>query len=169
MSYLSTGDNQLHLTLGCADQLAKLGGYALEKAEAVVLGKGVEEVFDGLGASTADVLLKLGNNGRLIFGGKGRGVEDFGELCVPGLEIVQATQGFRSLVERASLCSGSVLNDAGWLATGVGASSVAIDASSQVIMIICRISVDPSSSLRQGTVPEQWHRCRRGRRLRPEA
>jgi hypothetical protein len=106
--YLSAGNHHLDLTAGGAHELAELGADAWKQAQAVVLGEGSEEVLDGL-ARGAGTLLQLGNDGALVGGGQGRGLEDGDEL---GVLLEEAAEGGEALgggLEGRGLDGGRVL------------------------------------------------------------
>ena len=106
--YLSAGNHHLDLAAGGAHELAELAANAGEEAEAVVLGEGGEEVADGL-ARGAGVLLELGDDGALVGGREGRGLEDGDQL---GVLLDQAGEGGDALgggLEGGGLDGGRVL------------------------------------------------------------
>lgn len=106
-TYRSARNRHLDLAARSAHQLAELGANALEEAQTVVLGQGLEEVLDGgVGASG---LLELGDDGGLVGGGQGRGVEDGGQLGVLGDQAAQLVQGGGGRVERGGLDGRGVL------------------------------------------------------------
>lgn len=107
-AYLSAGNDHLDLTAGGAHELAELGDDTGEETEAVVLGEGGKEVLDGLVGNT-DALLELGNDGALVGGGEGGGLEDAGELRVLSKEVAEAADGLGGRLEGAGLDGGRVL------------------------------------------------------------
>ena len=103
-------DSQLNLALRRADQLRKLLAHALEDAQTVVLGKGVEEVGDGVGlVLDAGGLLELLHNLLLVLDGKSGRLDDAGELGVLLEGLVQAVNGLGDVVEGGGLGGGGVL------------------------------------------------------------
>lgn len=107
-SYLGRGDGHLDLTAGGGDDLVELVADALEEAQAVVLGEGVEEVLDG-GAAAAGLLDQLGDDSRLVLGAQGRGGEDLVELGVLVDNVAEGGEGLGGRVEGRRLGGGSVL------------------------------------------------------------
>jgi hypothetical protein len=106
--YLGAGDHHLDLAAGGAHELAELAADSGKEAQTVVLSEGGEEVLDGL-ARGAGVLLQLGDDGALVGGGQGRGLEDGDEL---GVLLDQAAEGGEALgggLERGRLDGGRVL------------------------------------------------------------
>lgn len=82
---------------------------ALEEAEAVVGGEGVEEVLEG-GAVAAGLLDELGDDGGLVLGAQGRGGEDVVELGVTVDNGTEVGQGLGGRLEGRALSGSSVLN-----------------------------------------------------------
>ena len=107
-SYRSAGDGQLNLTASSTHELAKLLTDTLQERKSVVLGKSVQEVLDSLRLLTG-VLLKLGNNGRLVLGGKGRSSHDSGKLGILVVDFVQGQESLGGRIERRALDGSSVL------------------------------------------------------------
>lgn len=94
-AYLSASNGHLNLTTGSRHDLAKLLANALQKAQSVVLGKGLEEVLDGRVAA-ASLLGELGDNGRLVLGAQRGSGQDGTELLVlfeNGAEVSEALGG----------------------------------------------------------------------------
>lgn len=108
MPYLSTGNDQLDLALGSADELGKLGDDTGQETEAVVLGQGLEEVLDGL-VCDARGLGELGDDGALVGWGQAGGVEDLGELRILLDEVTEAGDGLGRGLEGGSLDGGGIL------------------------------------------------------------
>lgn len=107
-AHLSRGNNHLNLTTSSAHQLAKLGAHTRQQAQAVVLSKSSQKVLDSL-ARDASALRELGNNGRLVGGGEGRGLEDADELGVLREEVGEGSHAFGGGLEGGGLDGGSVL------------------------------------------------------------
>lgn len=80
---------------------------ALEEAQSVVLGEGLEEVLKG--GAAAGLLDELGDNGRLVLGAQGGGGEDVVELSILVDNGTEGGEGLGGRVEGGSLCGGSVL------------------------------------------------------------
>jgi hypothetical protein len=107
-SYLSAGNHHLDLTAGGAHELAELGADAGQQTQAVVLGESSEEVLDGL-ARGAGILLQLGDDGALVGGGQGRGLEDSDELRVLLEEAAEGGEALGGGLEGRGLDGGRVL------------------------------------------------------------
>lgn len=108
-TYGSAGDGHLDLTAGRGHQLAELLGDALEDAQTVVVGQGGEEVLDGR-VGGAYLLLELGDDGRLVGVGQGRGAEDADQPGVLGDEGVEGVQGLSGGLQGRRLNGGRVLD-----------------------------------------------------------
>jgi hypothetical protein len=117
-SYLGAGDDHLNLATGGAHELAELAADTGEKAEAVVLSEGGEEVLDSL-ARGACVLLELGHDGALVGGGQSRGFEDGDQLRILLQQAAEGGNAPSGGLEGGGLDGGRVLwsatrqNDAG--------------------------------------------------------
>ena len=98
-AYLSAGDSHLNLTTGSRHDLAKLLADALEEAQSVVLGKGLEEVLDGRAAG-AGLLGELGDNGRLVLGAQRGSGQDGSKLVVLFDNGAEAGEGLGGGIER---------------------------------------------------------------------
>ncbi|KAK1256487.1 hypothetical protein MKX07_008746 [Trichoderma sp. CBMAI-0711] len=100
----------IHLDLAprSGNDLAKLVGDALEKAQAVVLGQRLEEVLER-GAAGASLLDELGDDGRLVGGRQGRRGEDADQLGVLVEEAGQLGELFGGGVEGRRLGGRGVL------------------------------------------------------------
>ncbi len=116
--YLGAGDHQLDLTAGGAHKLVELAADTGEKTKAVVLGEGGEEVLDGLARGTG-VLLQLGDDGALVGGRQGRGLEDGDQLRILLQQAAEGGEAPGGGLEGGGLDGGRVLynatrqNDAG--------------------------------------------------------
>ena len=116
--YLGAGDHHLDLTTGGAHKLVELSANTGEKAEAVVLGEGGEEVLDGLARGTG-VLLQLNDDGALVGGGQGRGLEDGDQLRILLQQVAEGGETLGGGLEGGGLDGSRVLynatrqNDAG--------------------------------------------------------
>lgn len=106
-TYRSAGNRHLDLAARSAHQLAELGADTAEETQTVVLGQGLEEVLDG--GVGAGGLLELGDDGGLVGGAQGRGVEDGGQLRILGDQVAQLAQGGSGRVDRGGLDGRSVL------------------------------------------------------------
>ena len=105
--YLSAGNNHLNLAARSTDELSKLGADTGEESEAVVLSEGGQEVLDGVVG--AGVLLELGDDGALVGGAEGGGLEDGNELRVLLDHVVEGGDALGGWLEGRSLDGGRVL------------------------------------------------------------
>lgn len=168
-THLSAGNGHLNLATGSSDDLAKLLSDALQEAQSVVLGEGVEEVLEG-GAAGTGLLDELGNNRGLVGGGQGGSGQDCAQLGVLVEDAAQLGELFGGGIEGGSLGGRGVLK---------------IDASISHRFVVMPIPPRPepqrsgkvrnwqilaSRASRNNTfpsgdvVPEQWRRCHRDRR-----
>lgn len=168
-THLSAGNGHLNLATGSSDDLAKLLSDALQEAQSVVLGEGVEEVLEG-GAAGTGLLDELGNNRRLVGGGQGGSGQDSAQLGVLVEDAAQLGELFGGGIEGGSLGGRGVLK---------------IDASISHRFVVMPIPPRPepqrSGKLRNWQllssgisiktifpsgkgIPEQWRRCHRDRR-----
>lgn len=110
VQWRSRGDGHLDLAPRGADQLLKLLADTLQNAQAVVLGKGLEEVANGVGL-VGDVggLLDLGHNLALVLGGEGRGAQDGLKAGILLEGLGEALDGLGDAVEGLRLDGGGVL------------------------------------------------------------
>lgn len=92
-----------------AHQSGELVADTLERAQAVVLGKGDEEVLEDLGLVGASNPLEFLDDQPLVGDGEGWGTEDRGQLAVGLQGLAEAGDGLGSLVEGGGLGRGSVL------------------------------------------------------------
>lgn len=171
-TYLSAGYLELNLATGGGDQLRELLADAAEEAQAVVLGEGLEEVLDG-GVAGAGLLGELGDDVGLVLGGQGRGRQDGGELGILLEEGAELGDGVGGGIEGGGLGGGRVLV--------IDAECVSyfpprvpfprfvnwsFRRGSKSAQLIAERPIPPKipSCGRSTRVPEQWHRCHRGRR-----
>lgn len=80
-TYSCAGHNKLNLASRGANEFLELLDHPRKNAQAVVVGKDLEEVPDRL-APTRGVLRELGDNGRLVLGRQGWCREDGGQLRI---------------------------------------------------------------------------------------
>lgn len=108
-TYSSAGNVHLNLASCSGHQGTELLADATEEAKSVVLGKGLEEVLDGivLGTGLLDELL---DDDGLVLNGQGRGGEDGGELGVVLEESAELGEGAGGGIEGRGLDGGRVLN-----------------------------------------------------------
>lgn len=110
-TYSSGSDNELDLAPGGAHESGELLSNTLKDAQSVVLGKRLEEVLDGVALVLATkVLLELGNDAGLVFGGEGWGGQNLLELCIFLEDGGKALEGLGCGVEGLRLDGGSVLD-----------------------------------------------------------
>lgn len=109
-TYSSRGDDELDLALVSAHEDAELFSSALEDAQSVVLGEGLEEVLDGVALVLhTDALLDLGDNLRLIRGAERWSSEDLRKLAVLLEDGRQVLEGLGGAVKGVGLGCGRVL------------------------------------------------------------
>lgn len=92
-----------------AHESTKLLANALQNAQAVVLGKGSEEVLEDITLVGTSNLLELGNDLLLVGVGQGRGTEDGDQLLVGLQGLAEGSDGLGGRVEGGGLGGGSVL------------------------------------------------------------
>lgn len=92
-----------------AHESTKLLANALQNAQAVVLGKGSEEVLEDITLVGASNLLELGNDLLLVGVGQGRGTEDGDQLLVGLQGLAEGSDSLGGRVEGGGLGGGSVL------------------------------------------------------------
>lgn len=108
-TYSSAGNVHLNLASCSGHQGTELLADASEETKSVVLGKGLEEVLDGVVLGT-DLLDELLDDGGLVVIGQGRGREDGAELGIVLEETTELGDGAGSGIEGRGLDGGRVLN-----------------------------------------------------------
>lgn len=92
-----------------AHQSAELLADALQSTEAVVLGKGREEVLENVGLVGTGDFLELRDDLLLVGVGESRGTEDGDQLGVGLQGLAEGSEGLGGRVEGGGLGGGGVL------------------------------------------------------------